>query len=98
MLTRRATQKKFLEESSTEDSSTTDSSQGEFTAVFGTEDETSDNTSLTTLISYKERMEETAALQAAPIRKKVERLISKAHKQRDMLARRRDEPPQTWRL
>ena len=97
MLTRRATQKKLLEESSVEDSSTTDSSQGEFTAIFGTEEETSINTSLTTLISYKDRMEETTAVLAAPIRKRVERLLSKAHRNGDKLARQRGEenPSQT---
>ena len=91
MLTRLATQKRLREESSVDDNSTTDFSEGEFTAIFGTDETTSPNTSLTTCVSYKDVMDETTAVLAAPIRKKVERLLGKAHRNRDKLARQREE-------
>ena len=90
MLTRLATQKKLLEESSVDNSSTTDPSEGEFTAIFGTESETSIDTSLT-CISYKDAMDESVAVLAAPTRKKVERLLSKTLKNGNKLATQRGE-------
>ena len=91
MLTRRATLKKLLEESSVEDSSAADHSQEDFTVTSETEGDTTQDTSLNTFISYKDRMDETTAALAAPMRKRVERLLGKAHKNRDKLARQRDE-------
>ena len=91
MLTRRATLKKLLEESSTSSSSAADTSLEDLTVTSETRGENTKDTSLQTFISYQDRMEEATAALAAPIRKKAERLISKAHKNRDKLARQRDE-------
>ena len=74
-----------------ENSSAADYSLEDLTVTSETEGENTKDTSLRTFISYKDRMEETTAALAAPIRKRVERLLSKTNKNRDKLARQRDE-------
>ena len=74
-----------------ENSSAADYSLEDLTVTSETEGENTKDTSLRTFIFYKDRMEETTAALAAPIRKRVERLLSKTNKNRDKLARQRDE-------
>ena len=91
MLTRRAALQRLLQEDSEEDSSVADCSS-ETTVTEDTVTEvTTGNTSLKTFISYQDRMEETTAALAAPLRKRLDRILSKANRNRDKLARQRDQ-------
>ena len=79
MLTRSATQQQLREESNIEDT-TSDSKTA-----------TSSSPSLDTLICCQDLMEEAAAATAAPLRRRLERMLTKTCKNRDKLGRQRDE-------
>ena len=80
MLTRGAIQRQLQEESSAGDDTISDPGTA-----------TSNSPSLDTLICCKDFMEETAAARAAPLRKRLERMLTKTCKNRDKLGRQRDE-------
>ena len=84
MLTGGATQRQLQEENNI----------GDNTSDTGTA--TSTSPSIDTLICCKDFMEETAAARAAPLRKRLERIMTKACKNRDRISKQReDENPAT---
>ena len=85
MLTRGASQRQLQEDSSAADNTTSD-----------LETATSNSPSLDTLICCKDFMEETAAATAAPLRRRLDRMLTKTCKNRDKLGRQRgEESPST---
>ena len=81
MLTRSAAHQQLVEKE-TSDTDTVSTSSGPTT---------SSSPSRVSSVSYKELMEDTAAATAGPLRKRLERIMSKARKSRDRISRQRDE-------